>query len=287
MDENLFSPYIRTAMYSTLPKGSTIKKRIIFDYELIYVLGGKCQICFDDEEYVCKRNDVVFIRPGEAHSFRVVSDDGFEQPHIHFDIVYDSQSSEIPVSFKDRCEMTPKEINQIRNDILSDTPIPRVFVPNNVTEFRKLFFSVVNQYISSGCSTLMLKCEMLMLLNAVISQFSENKNDNASENIDRLVSLIKEYVDANHMNVITLDGIAEMFSCNKFTALRNFKEKYGCTIISYYNMRRYETARRLIETTELTVKQISEILNFSDEYTFSRFFKNRAGICPKAFREKT
>lgn len=286
MDENIFSPYIRTAMYSILPQGFMLKKRVIFDYELIYVLGGKCNICFENRDFVCKRNDVVFIRPGESHSFRVVSDDGFEQPHIHFDIVYDSQSGDIPVSFKDRCEMSQEEIGQIRDDILRDIPIPSVFVPDNVTEFKKLFFSVINLYKSSGCSTLKLKSEMLMLLNSVITQFSRNRNDNTVDNVERLVSLIKEYVDANHMNIITLDGIAEMFCCNKFTALRKFKEKYGCTIISYYNMRRYETARQLLETTELTITQVSDVLNFSDEYTFSRFFKTRSGVSPRHFREK-
>lgn len=285
MDENLFSPYIRTAMYSTLPQGYIIKKRIIFDYEIIYVTGGKCRICFDDGEYECKRNDVVFIRPGEAHSFCVASDGGFEQPHIHFDVVYDTMSSDIPVSFKDRDEMSQNEIAQIREDVLKDIPIPHVFVPENSAEFKKFFFSVINQYTSNSCSKLKLKSEMLYLLNTVIQQFSGVRSE-VTDNFDRLISLIKEYVDANHMSVITLDGIAEIFSCNKFTVLRKFRRKYGCTIISYYNTKRYEAAVSLLETTELSVKQISEALNFSDEYTFSRFFKNRAGISPTLYRAR-
>ena len=99
-------PYSTTYFYN---KDKSIHKVCNGKDERFYKYDDKGNI-LDDGEYECKRNDVVFIRPGEAHSFRVVSDDGFEQPHIHFDVIYDSQSADIPVSFKDRDEMSQNEI---------------------------------------------------------------------------------------------------------------------------------------------------------------------------------
>lgn len=284
MDGNIISPYVRVAMYSSLPQGFVLKKRIIYDYELIYVRSGSCKIVFDDNVYECKKNDAVFIRPGVSHAFFVLSSDGFVQPHIHFDPVYDTQSPIVPVSFKDRCDMTYDERMLIRDDILADIPIPTVFVPENTSEFRRAFFSLINLYISDNRNILKIKSEMLTILDLVIKQFSRKMND-TSDNSDRLLRLIKEYIDANHMNIISLDDIADQFSCNKFTVIRKFKEKYGKTVISYYNTKRFETAQRLLGTTTFTVKDISEALNFSDEYTFSRFFKNRSGVSPTLYRE--
>ena len=47
MNINGFSPYIRVAMQSTLAPGCSINERVIFDYELIMVTGGKCKITTD------------------------------------------------------------------------------------------------------------------------------------------------------------------------------------------------------------------------------------------------
>ena len=40
MDKNIILPYIRVAMYSTLPNGCVIGERVIYDYEIIYVKDG-------------------------------------------------------------------------------------------------------------------------------------------------------------------------------------------------------------------------------------------------------
>ena len=39
-DISAINPYIRLAMHSVLPRHHVIKRRIIFDYELIYIADG-------------------------------------------------------------------------------------------------------------------------------------------------------------------------------------------------------------------------------------------------------
>ncbi|RZJ23636.1 MAG: helix-turn-helix domain-containing protein [Acinetobacter sp.] len=46
-------------------------------------------------------------------------------------------------------------------------------------------------------------------------------------------------------------------------------------------------ARRQLNFTRLSVKEISYSLGFEDVQSFSRFFKNREGISPMIYREKT
>lgn len=285
MDLNNLSPYIRIAMYSILPEKWVLEKRVIYDYEIIYIQNGSCNINVGGKDYNCTADQVVFLRPGIPHSFRVLENGEFSQPHIHFDAVYSGNSVITPVSFKDISQMTNEEKSLISDDVFSNINIPVVFIPDSPTEFKKCFFDILNHYREKSDDTLKLKIMMLEMIRLILNQFASEKGTDQSGN-SKLLYAVKEYIDANHMHMISLDDIASYFSCNKFTLLRAYREKYGETIIAYYNRKRFETASVMLVDTMLSIREISDMLNFSDEYTFSRFFKNRCGISPSSYRKE-
>ncbi len=282
MDLNMLSPYIRVAMYSNLPKKWILPKRVIYDYEIIYVQSGSCNIIVDGIDNICTSGKVVFLRPGIPHSFNVSENEVFCQPHIHFDAQYSPNSKITPISFKDISQMTEKEKSLISDDVFNEIAIPVVFEPENGKEFKKYFFELLNHYRDNSTDIIKLKSLMLEILRLILNQFSDPEKNHLRKY--NMLSSVVEYIDANHMNVISLDDISSYFSCNKYTLLRSFKEKYGETVISYYNTKRFETACGLLYDTALSIKEISEMLHFSDEYTFSRFFKNKCGSSPSAYR---
>ena len=282
MDKNILCPYVRLATYSTLTVPYIIKERSIFDYEIIFVQNGGCIINIEGVDYKVKKNDVIFLPPRVHHSFHVTRDN-FVQPHIHFDAVYTEKSRETPISFKKDTDMTDYEKTLFQPDIFAELEIPYVFTPKNPASFCKTFFMIIDLY-TSGERGLYLKSQMLLLLDALISQ-SENETTEEAYIPDGRISTIKEYIDANFMNTITLDGLAEQFSINKFTMLRKFKASYGKSIISYYNHLRCENAKLKLRSTKLQIKEIGASLSFSDEYTFSRFFKSMTGDSPLTYRK--
>lgn len=140
MNKNEFSPYIRVAMNSILSAPFTISNRVIFDYEIILVADGKCKITIDNTEYLCKKNDVVFLRPGIHHKFECVDNTDFVQPHIHFDLSYSNMSGKRFVSFKPKETMSDNELLLIQKDVFKDTSVPNVFTPFDLNNFQKIFF---------------------------------------------------------------------------------------------------------------------------------------------------
>ncbi|MBM6713561.1 helix-turn-helix domain-containing protein [Phocaeicola coprocola] len=48
----------------------------------------------------------------------------------------------------------------------------------------------------------------------------------------------------------------------------------------------YAEACRLLTRTDYTAQQIAEVLNFSDQSAFGKFFKSKAGVSPHIFRLK-
>ncbi len=282
MDINTISPYIRLAIYSVIPPSHTIRRRVLYDFEIIYVKAGKCRINIDGTDYICRKNDVIFLPPGIPHSFHTYADIEFNQPHIHFDAVFSDKSSITPISFSDKCDMTTEEISLIQENIFADLKIPYIFIPDNTDEFQKTFFSIINSFSENSIMTLYSKGKLIELLSLIINQFSNLKQ---SENSISASVNIRNYIDGNFRSIITLDSLSDIFHINKFTMMRNFKKNFNINIIEYYNKKRADYAKHLLLTTNMTVKAVGDILNFSDSYSFSRFFKNQTGISPLNFRK--
>ncbi len=284
MNKNSFSPYVRRATYSTILAPFSIEERIIFDYEMIYVSGGLCKITVNDTEYICKKNDVVFIRPDISHKFESVGDVNFEQPHIHFDVIYNDKSEMTPISFKSKKKMSCYELSLIQEDVLANVNVPTVFVPYDAEVFKKLFFELINLYNEKSYNyEFLCKAKMLELLNCILMQF-ENHNNNVSLDTENHIISIKSFIDNNFLSIITLESLSTQFLINKYTLMRRFKSMYNENIITYYRKLRGAYAKKLLRDTDLSVYNIAEKMNFTDIYSFSRFFKKYCGCSPTAYR---
>jgi transcriptional regulator GlxA family with amidase domain len=65
---------------------------------------------------------------------------------------------------------------------------------------------------------------------------------------------------------------------------RRFKAATGLTLIDYLQNLRVEEAKRLLETTERAVDDISFDVGYEDASFFRRLFKRRTGIAPARYR---
>jgi AraC-like DNA-binding protein len=63
------------------------------------------------------------------------------------------------------------------------------------------------------------------------------------------------------------------------------KELTGKTTNKWINDALILEARKLLKTTQTTVQQIADLLNFSDQSTFGKFFKKYHGISPAEYRK--
>ncbi len=285
MNKNEFSPYIRVAMFSTLIAPFRINNRVIFDYELILVTSGKCKITVENIEYLCKKNDVVFLRPGIHHKFECVENIDFVQPHIHFDMTYSNASEKRYISFKPQKKMSDYELSLIQEDILADIGIPCVFTPSDTALFQRIFFEIIELFKSKAYNyELLCKAKMLELLNCILTQFDHDRTG-SPDMMSNPVVAVKNYIDNNFISAITLDSLSKQFYINKYTLLRKFKYMYGINIITYYRHKRIEYIKDILKTTNIPVSALSEKMSFSDIYSFSRFFKNCVGVSPSVYRK--
>lgn len=269
---SMINPHIRVAMQSILPAGHKIKRRVIYDYELIFLERGEFTLIYGDIPYRCKAGSIIFLRPGISHSFLLDSEE-ISQPHIHFDITYRPLSEKIPVSFKDIDAMSESERSWIHTDYFSDFALtPFVSVPNK-TEFLSLFYQV----ISKDTEPLIKKALMIQLLSLIIySNFHGIMEEHPLFNI---AYQIKDYIDSGNGLKMSLDDFAKRFSYSKFYLEKKFKAVFGVSLIEYRNQRKMEYANQLLQ--KYTVTRAADELGYTSINSFSRAYKKHFGFSPK------
>lgn len=275
MKLSLINPHVRLAMQSTIPSGHNVARRVIYDYELIYLEKGEFTFIYDDKSYSCKSGNFIFIRPGIPHSFQIDCGE-ISQPHIHFDITCRPQSDTIPISFKDIQAMTEVEKSWIHTDYFSCYPSVPFITVTDKREFLKDFFDI----IAKDTSPLIKKATMIRLISAIIDANFPSMLEEEPLFAEAAYQ-VKDYIDAGNGFEMSLDDFAKCFFQSKFYLDKKFKKIFGISLIEYRNNKRMEFANQLLHSCSVT--EAAEKLGFESIYSFSRAYKHHFGLSPSKY----
>lgn len=100
------------------------------------------------------------------------------------------------------------------------------------------------------------------------------------------VDFAAQYLYANYAGDISLSALAEVVRLSPTHLAHLFTARLGISPIRYLRRIRLEHARRLLETTELTVNEIAARTGFTDPLYFRRMFKQATGSTPTAMRRQ-
>lgn len=93
-----------------------------------------------------------------------------------------------------------------------------------------------------------------------------------------------QYIASNYGTELTLEGVAKQVnvSPNYFSAL--FRRTVGCTFREHLCRVRVEESKRLLLSTQYSLKEIAVAVGFSDQSYFSKVFKQHTGLSPGQYR---
>lgn len=98
---------------------------------------------------------------------------------------------------------------------------------------------------------------------------------------------IAVYIQNNFKQNITLDILCFEFGFSKNHIINLFKKEYGLTPIDYMNKIKLLNAKRLMETTSLSLEEIVNLSGFNNYSHFYRLFMRENKISPVKWRENT
>ena len=67
--------------------------------------------------------------------------------------------------------------------------------------------------------------------------------------------------------------------------MRVFKKEEGVTILQYINELKEQRAKELLCQSDMSIKEIAEVLGFNGSIQFNRFFRSKAGQSPQVYRD--
>ncbi len=94
------------------------------------------------------------------------------------------------------------------------------------------------------------------------------------------INKAKQYIDNNYMKELTLDDVSRIVNISSYYFSKMFKEETGENFIDYLTKLRIEAAKKLLKTTNKSMKEISLEVGYSDPNYFSRNFKKYTGKTP-------
>jgi AraC family transcriptional regulator of arabinose operon len=158
---------------------------------------------------------------------------------------------------------------------------------NQRNDRRIRLFEEIYQTLSMGFSKENLEYSSICLWYLLgsfqyIVQFERIRSIKQFDIIERSILFMQE----NIHNKISLDMLAKHcgLSISQFSLI--FKKKTSRSPIEYYNNLRIQNACQMIDFTDMTIKEISLQLDFSDQFYFSREFKKIMGYSPREYRKR-
>ena len=101
---------------------------------------------------------------------------------------------------------------------------------------------------------------------------------------DHSTAPTREWLLSRLPQPLTLTDLAEHAHMSVRTFTRRFHEEVGQSPHQWVTRRRVDHARRLLETSDLTVEQVAAASGFSDPAVLRKHFNRRLGLTPGAYR---
>ena len=279
MDFKSLKPYVRQAVEKRVKAPAELPIRWLVAYQIAILISGESTLITDEgTQYELAEGDVLFMPPNIAHSYKVTKD--IVKLLVQFDTDYSEVSRMRNISSAIPPETLPRHRKiYLQSNIYEDYDLPYIFKADNLEEYISCWRSIKDAVQKNNSYAAEIR--MTKLLNLIHEKLGISK---IKTKVD-FCEAIKDYIDAGFEKIITLDEISELYDINKFTISKKFKARYGTSIIAYYNEKRLDYAKSELAKPENSVSRVSESLNFTDVYTFSKFFKMHTGMSPRAFKQ--
>jgi AraC-like DNA-binding protein len=126
--------------------------------------------------------------------------------------------------------------------------------------------------------------EVSRLLALLMEIFAGENEESQSLASAPWLTKAKAILDMNLEANLDLKAVSRELAVSYETFRKGFQKQYNVPPALYRTQRRLEVACKLLEMTTMTHQQIAAHLGFSDEFHFSKRFKQLVGVSPRQHR---
>lgn len=101
---------------------------------------------------------------------------------------------------------------------------------------------------------------------------------------DETVKAVQEWIDAHAAEGFSLDWLAQQFAMSSRTMIRRFQAATGESPLAYLQAVRIALAKARLESSTVSIAEITRQVGYDDVSSFSRLFKRQVGLSPTEYR---
>ncbi|SFJ23151.1 AraC-like ligand binding domain-containing protein [Paenibacillus sp. UNC496MF] len=289
------APYVRYAQYNEGDERYRVPRRMIYDYEFIYLTRGSALFTLGDEERLLQAGDLHVIPPLVWNACRVPEGGSFAYYACHFDLVYLGRELDFPDDVYVRVDYANLPEVPVQEELLerpvqtfADVELPPFVHTGAPHRFSERFADLLALFERRpfGYEARMRAC-LLDLIGLLLEE------THTAEGVRR---------DSPHRAMITelvailrggdgpqpeagLEAVASRHGMTPKYARALFKQATGLSWTQYLTRQRMERAKELLRQGGLSVGEIAQRCGYEDLHYFSRLFKKLEGLPPRAYGE--
>ncbi len=124
------------------------------------------------------------------------------------------------------------------------------------------------------------------LLLAIYDKFEEIPDFlvECTSSVTSTAELVKGYIDSHYTERLSLHTLSEQFSVSYAHLSKILREHLNMPFSEYIIYLRMNKACELLQSADLSVSEISEMVGYDNAFNFTRAFKNQYGMSPSRYR---
>ncbi|WP_176585621.1 AraC family transcriptional regulator [Priestia megaterium] len=232
-----------------------IERENYSNYLIMLIRKGSMTIRYKNQEFQATKNNLVFLNCQQPHMYKASENLIFEWFHF--------------------------------------SGIPSEHYFNLLFEKTGCVFSTENNLVISDCMTQILPMAekgninehfVSMHVHNIMYELNEISNE-ATDIHEKIIKKTVGYIERHFNMDINLKELAKQVNLTPFHFSRVFKKYTGYSPYEYVINFRINRAKKLLQNTNLSIKEISIVSGFNSDTHFMTTFKKHTNLTPKQFRE--
>lgn len=275
-------PHVRYSKLLLLPDDFSTTAVHAYDARLVYFFSGSARVKLDDRSFTATRGSLFLWQSDTCYS--IVGSDTAEtrMMTVNFDYVGTGTSTSLPAipTVSDRLY---RRENAIEAVFFEDVPLMNMPVHlDGMQSLERIFQTMSDEFTyPRPYGKLLLSALMEQALFTVARKLTLGSGEKPSGLVER----VTEYIRENFAGDLSNEAIGRHFNYHPNYINRVMQKHIGQSLHQYVLSCRVSRALEMLQTTNLSVTEVSERVGFSSIKHFSQTFKSIYGYSPIHFRD--
>lgn len=254
--------YVQEAGYKKKHDVQKYHHNKLKSFLIFVVTEGNGSIYYDGVQKKLRAGDIAFVDCSKTYFHQSSKDEPWEYTWLHF---YGKGAGYYYKSITDS--------------------VGFIIHPADIMPFVKSIYDIIQIYSSSESvlkTDISASAKIINILNDFWEYGSEDGRVN--DNTETKIIEIHDYIMDNYMKKISLDMLEEKFYLSRFHMSREYKKRYGITIIQYLTSLRVSKAKLDLRFTNMSIEEIAVECGFSNASYFGKIFRKYESMTPSEYR---